>query len=395
MNSFNKFEKYCTGCGLCNFEMGTDLKKNAEGFFVCNGIAMKDYEFFKNVCPAGGVQCESFDTTSIWGKNKEVCIAYSSDEAVRYSASSGGTLSALGLYLIESGKVDGIIQTRMDPDDPISAQISCSVSREDVLRCVGSRYADSVPLKEIGKYLNSGKKFAYIGKPCDVTVLRNYAKINKDVNTSIPYMLSFFCAGEPSENANLELLDKLGVKRGNCVQLKYRGEGWPGSTVATDAEGRDYKLAYKDTWGGILGRHIRPICRFCLDGIGEMADISCGDAWHLTEENKPSFEESPGRNVVFVRTNTGKNIFMDAVKEGYLIKENYLNWERELDCCQPYQKNRRASMEAMFSALKLIGKEVPNYDRGVLKAYASTLNCKEKLKRFIGTLKRSILGRIK
>lgn len=39
-----------------------------------------------------------------------------------------------------------------------------------------------------------------------------------------------------------------------------------------------------------------------------MADISCGDAWYLTQEGKPDFSEHEGCNVVFVRSSAGEDV---------------------------------------------------------------------------------------
>ncbi len=35
-----------------------------------------------------------------------------------------------------------------------------------------------------------------------------------------------------------------------------------------------------------------------FDGIGEMADVACGDAWYLTESGQADFSEHAGRNVI-------------------------------------------------------------------------------------------------
>lgn len=56
---------------------------------------------------------------------------------------------------------------------------------------------------EIKNLVETGKKYAFVGKPCDVSALRmlQVRKI-EPWTEQITYMFSFFCAGQPSEDAN-------------------------------------------------------------------------------------------------------------------------------------------------------------------------------------------------
>lgn len=113
--------------------------------------------------------------------------------------------------------------------------------------------------------------------------------IKPQLKETIPYLFSFFCMGLPSESAQIKLLKKLECKE--CKSLDYRGNGWPGFATAIDKDSKVHQITYDESWGEILGRDLMPVCKFCIDGIGEMADIACGDAWYLTSENTPDFSE--------------------------------------------------------------------------------------------------------
>ena len=139
-----------------------------------------------------------------------------------------------------------------------------------------------------------------IGKPCDIRVLREYIKENNLENT-ILYLLTFFCAGTPSIDANKKLLNFLNVNKNRIKNLTYRGNGWPGKTTIVQDDGKMYSTEYENSWGNYLGRDLQEICRFCWEGVGEAADISCGDGWYL-ENNRPTFTENLGRNVILART---------------------------------------------------------------------------------------------
>ena len=60
---------------------------------------------------------------------------------------------------------------------------------------MGSRYSISSPLANIKELIKDGEKYAFIGKPCDVLALRNYSKINSDMDKAIIFYLSFFLRG--------------------------------------------------------------------------------------------------------------------------------------------------------------------------------------------------------
>ena len=240
--------------------------------------------------------------------------------------------------------------------------------------------------------MEEGKKYAFIGKPCDVVALRNYMEINAKLKESIPYLLSFFCMGLPSDLAQTKLLQKLECR--NCKSLDYRGNGWPGFATAIDSDGKVHKITYDESWGQILGRDLMPACKFCIDGIGEMADISCGDAWYLTEENKPDFSEHEGRNVVFARTSKGNDLLNEMKDKEIINLEKYDNYEVELSLIQKSQWNRRREMKHRILAMKVLLQEHPSYDSKLLKLYSRGLSEKQKARILLGTSKRILMGKM-
>ena len=65
-----------------------------------------DEKWLRTVCPAGGKQCASMDFNHIWGRIEAVYYGFSADEVLRRQASSGGSLTEIASYLLESKKVD-------------------------------------------------------------------------------------------------------------------------------------------------------------------------------------------------------------------------------------------------------------------------------------------------
>ncbi len=381
-------QKYCTGCGLCESMGKGRLERDDNGFsFPVN----YDKEWIEKICPCEGHQLKWMDCNSVWGRKQQVYLGWSNNQHVRNMASSGGILTEIAKYLLENKLVDVVIQTKEDKDKPYATVTEFNEEAINVEKYMGSRYAISQPLSIISK-LEKNKKYALIGKPCDIISIRNLIENEPEYKNQIVCLLSFFCAGIPSDNAQVELIHKLGTEVDEIESLRYRGDGWPGFTKAVDKQGREYTLTYNEAWGHILGRDIMPACRFCIDGIGESADISCGDAWYLDSEGNPDFDEHEGRNVIFARSEKGNAIIEDLIKKKIISAQIYNNYENELKRSQYAQRERRETIMVKKLAMSFLLKRTPKYRyRYIIKYfYGSSIRLNYHV--FKGTIKRALKG---
>ena len=387
MDKINVFKEYCTGCGLCASVQGTEFKKDSSGFPVPM-LSDSDLEFCEDACAASGTLWNN-SIPNIWGDYTGVYTGWSKDPDIRKKASTGGVLTSVCIYLLENGIVDGIIQTKSDENIPYGTVTVISRNSEEVRACMGSRYSISQPLKEIKQIIDSNERYCFVGKPCDVKALRAYMKRDEILKNSIPIMLSFFCAGTPSENAQKRLLEKLGCSANECRQLIYRGNGWPGYTVVKKKDNTENRITYGESWREILGRDVRKSCRFCLDGIGIFSDIVCGDCWNI-RDGKPDFVEADGKNVIFARNEFADQLLKDAEKKEYIHLEEFADKLDDLKISQYYQHDRRATMYSMVCAMKFLAKPIPFYPRKILSDLSKNISAKKRVRRFLGVIKRSI-----
>lgn len=392
MEVFDLCKEYCIGCGLCQSELHTNMENDVRGF--AHPVFKKNEEserFLREVCPISDSFADN-DVGELWGKAKAVYAGYSTDEDIRKKASSGGFLTEMAIFLLESGKVDGILQVAADEKNPIATVAQVSRTKEQVIKCCGSRYSISSPWCKLSSCIREGEKYAAIGKPCDIRALKRLKKFNSQYE-GICYLLSFFCAGLPSRKANEELLRKLGCEEKACSSLTYRGNGWPGYATAVDDKGIEHKMEYSQAWGKILGRDINMYCRLCLDGIGESADIACGDGWYIAENGEPDFSEREGRNVVFARTEKGDRLIKEAAEA---CRVEVLPWDNveTLKKIQKYQYTRKTTMRAKIKAYALMGRKTPRFHKPILKKYAQMTSVKEKFRVFGGTVKRILNKKI-
>ena len=387
------YREFCTGCGLCKAVYGVSLYEDEKGYSVPE--LMQEQELFcSKVCPASGYALKNYQDGSIWGAYILSTLGWSADPIIRKGSSSGGILTTLCIYLLENGLVDGIIQTRQSLTDIRKTETVLSKTKEDVLSCMGSRYTASSPLANLDALIKGGGRYAFVGKPCDVSSLRIYIdEIKPELKNTIIYLFSFFCAGQPSILANNKLVEALGgVKLNDCTDLQYRGHGWPGYATLTLKDGTKKQMDYETSWMRILGRDVRMGCRFCADGTGELADISCGDAWYLDEKEKPDFTERPGRNVIFARTEAGNNLLDKVIKDGCIEVSSFDPDRDGLRKMQPYHYTRKASLLVYRNAFRICGRAYPQYDKKKLRQFAKGFSFKQKVLRFGGTIQRILKG---
>lgn len=353
-------------------------------------LAAAEEDAIAAVCPGIGQTVAPGGRTDdpLWGPWLDMAIGWAADPALRHAGASGGALSALAVHLLASGEVEAVITNAPDPDRPTGNRTVVLVKGDDPSGCAGSRYAPSSPLAGLLEQVASGRRHAFIGKPCDAAALRALAARDPAFAAAFPVVLSFFCAGVPSAAGGRAVLDRLGVRENDLSGFRYRGNGWPGMATATLKDGTDRSMTYSDSWGQVLSRHVQHRCKICADGTGVAADIACADAWEVDERGYPLFEESDGISLVVARTPLGQRILAAAQTAGALTAGPFDT--DTLPAIQVGQRERRRALLARLAALRLVGRPVPRY-RGLRLLDAARQNsARRNLVNFLGTLRRAL-----
>lgn len=322
----------------------------------------------------------------IWGPIESAHVAWSTDPALRHHGSSGGALSALAQYLVESGTVDFVLHIGADSTSPIDNIVKISRNKKDVFDGAGSRYAPSAPLSHLTDYLSGDERFAIVAKPCDIAAVRSLADYDPRVNEKIPILLSFFCAGVPSRQGTENILHALDVEEEDVIRFKYRGDGWPGKSEAETKDGQIKGMTYADSWGSILSNHVQFRCKICPDGTGSFADIVCADAWHSDSKGYPVFEDAEGRSLLMARTLLGENLVSNAINQQFIETANF-DIHHLIDM-QPGQSGRSRVLLSRLLALPMNARTVPNYKGFHMAKNAISAGIWENIRNFLGTLRR-------
>lgn len=146
-------EGLCTGCGTCAsvcpnlaIKMVLDSKK---GIYVsridennCNDCG-SCYE----VCPGHCVDFKELNL-SIFGKEPEnilignytnCYIGHATDYEIRYNSASGGLVTALLIFALEEGIIDGALVTKMSKQNPLEPEVVIARTKEEIISAAGSK----------------------------------------------------------------------------------------------------------------------------------------------------------------------------------------------------------------------------------------------------------------
>lgn len=390
--------RLCSGCGVCAglAPAQVQMREMAPGYnrpLQNAPVPQAVEELIANACPGAVVAPwpAGPNVDPYWGPWRQVLTGYAMDERVRYEGSSGGVLSALLIHALNSGMVDRVVHIHPDPSSPTRNLLVSSRTPDEVLAGAGSRYVASSPLADIGAQLEEGGRFAFVGKPCDVSALRMLARLDSRVSAIAPLALSFFCGGMPSHAGVERILDTMGVEQNEVATFRYRGQGWPGTAAATTRSGEVVEMSYAESWGAHLSKEVQFRCKICPDAVGGGADLACADAWYGDAAGYPSFDEADGRSLIIARTSVGEELLQDALRARVVTAEK-LDLA-EIERMQPSQASRKRMVRARTAALSLTLQPQPSMRGLMVREASGRAGAVDQLRNVVGTVRRILNGR--
>jgi len=249
----------------------------------------------------------------------DLLYAWTTDEALREKAETGGAVSALLRHALTSGMVDGVFAVRKGADvyDAVPALITDPADIEGI---AGSLHCGTLLLpKQMRRCLLSAEpdmRIATVLKGCDVKAMYEMAKRNQ-VNLDNILMIGLNCGGTiRPEVARTIVRERLGLDPDDVVKEEID----KGKFIVITKDGQHASISIDELEEGAedllgnegLGR--RSNCRRCKIKIPRQADLACGN-WGVIGERAGS------ATFVEVGSEKGANLLNSAVEAGAVATE--------------------------------------------------------------------------
>ena len=284
-----------------------DEQQNKELIKYCSGKAYNFPEEKKRIFGDDG------GYNVFTGAYKNIYIGNTLDENIRRQSASGGIISAILIWLLEKGRIDGAVVCGMSEEEPWLTKPFIATTKEEILAAAQSKYiltAVNEILPEIQKF---DGKLAYVGLPGQVQSVRLLQKDQHPAVSSIKYILGPFYGNTLHFSSVKSFLRSYGEKDYTKVmKLYFRYGEWPGNMRVELEGGRAIELP-KFHANYLIPFHIVKNSLLCTDLSNEFTDISGGDAW------APVYEErGKGFSMVLARSEKGQSILDEMMAEGHL-----------------------------------------------------------------------------
>jgi coenzyme F420 hydrogenase subunit beta len=326
----------CTQCGSCVGLSQGKLEFKERRAIPTPQLATNDNELPQTcrlACPARHCSYPDLNKSTFgelpnnWlsGRVIKSRIGFSKSENIRRGSASGGAITSILLYLLESRKISGAICLKMGADVPYLAKPVIARTPEEIVACAQSVYSVSPVNTILSEIKENEGPLAYVGLPDQVASIRKLQKENHPSVKNIRYIIGPYVGTQMYFESIRSFLRSNGIKSEHeIVDLKYRAGEWPGKLRIELKNGRILQ-ADKFHYNYLIPFYITSSSLQAVDFTNELTDISVGDAW------SPKYEkERKGFSVILSRSEVGENILNNMINGGVLHGEE-ISIEEALD----------------------------------------------------------------
>ncbi|MCU1352093.1 MAG: coenzyme F420-reducing hydrogenase, beta subunit [Acidimicrobiales bacterium] len=298
----------CTGCSACVVACPHDVigYEHKEGgyrpFHLEDELGPADCTHGQKGCTSCTRACPRFrdweteaddhlfgrvrEVQELSGIYDEVLLTRAADETVHDLGQDGGLVSAILLWLLDEGYIDGALVSYLEGDGSTwQAKPGVATNKEEVLASAGSRYTYSANLLALDEALERGlSKLALVGMGCMTSAppVMWHRKVGK-IAKPILFNIGLLCSKTFDDRIFEELFEaKYGVTRAEIKKVNIKGvfQIW-----THDERYIEVPLKECHQW-------TREGCTHCPDFGAEHADISTGgigkfNDWTLTVVRTP------------------------------------------------------------------------------------------------------------
>jgi coenzyme F420 hydrogenase subunit beta len=234
-----------------------------------------------------------------FGVYRKLVVAQAKDSNILKVCQDGGVVTALLLFALESGLIDGAVVSGLSQEKPFNPVPTLALTREDILKSAGTKYSYSPNIQALAEGVKQKKSnLAFVGTPCQIHAVRKMQVAGlKRYTAPVRFLIGLMCSECFYYEGLMQkhIQEKLGINLNGIKKMNIKGK----MLVTTEKGVQAIPLAE-------VKQYARGSCRFCDDFSSELADISAGglglDKWTFT----------------IIRTENGEELFSRAEKAGIL-----------------------------------------------------------------------------
>lgn len=285
----------------------------------------------------------------------EVCAAYvghACDDAIRSRGQSGGLVSALLLFLLDTRRIDAGMVVSMPNDGSLRPRTALARTRREILAAQGSKYCPAGANAALGA-VAAGDRVAVVGSPCQMHGIGRSAQHHCDWVAGIEYRIGLFCDRTLLYSCMDRMRSDAGLSTERIAGLEYRSKarkGWPGEVCfhLGSGEERFYPSSLRTR---LKDYFTVPRCRLCFDKLNVLSDVSAGDAYGVSDS-------AQGNSAVIARNQKGLSLLQEACASGYVVLEQI---DVEMILKGQRVELRRQDFTAFTDVWRQMGRPVPEY----------------------------------
>ncbi|MFQ5837055.1 MAG: Coenzyme F420 hydrogenase/dehydrogenase, beta subunit C-terminal domain, partial [Candidatus Bathyarchaeia archaeon] len=205
-----------------------------------------------------------------FGIYRRIVIAQARDKSILQVCQDGGVVTALLLFALENGLVDGAVVSGVSEDRPLYPVPRLATTSQEVLECAGTRYFYSPNLIAFQEGIKQKKgSLAFVGTPCQINALRKIEMFPlKKYANPLRLTIGLMCTESFTYEGLMEKIiqRELGINPHNISKINIKGK-----VLVTTKNGEIKTIPLKDA-----KKYTRKGCALCTDFSAELADISAG-----------------------------------------------------------------------------------------------------------------------
>ena len=309
-NEIDKFPMLCQSCGMCQAVCPVSAITISQNAF---------HQYVPHLDPDTCIGCQAcirsccaresvYEAPSVIGKYRGIYIARSTDKNDIAAGSSGGVVTALLQFGLDTGYFQHVL-TVSNQNSPIVAE---PLYTENPRAESGSKYV-SAPL--CTKYDSAKTHSAATALPCQAKALRR-----QDPEI---FLFGLFCSKLSNEGLIDYMLQKYKKKKASVQKISYRRGIWPGKFTVhfSDAAEPISENLNRSKFGAAYNSYCFSSsgCLLCDDYFAQTADLSFGDPWG----RKQYADDYYGETIVIARSLRGLDLLQKAAGAGVIQMQEF------------------------------------------------------------------------